>query len=180
MVVRYRGRTSYSVPADLWAYQEIISDKLPEYIVEVGTSEGACTNFLADMCQTLNGGRVISVDVQWLDTRPAHPRIIYLHGKSVLPEIQNVIRETVGNHTCMVILDSDVADDRYVLQELEAYGPMVTPGQHLIVCRTSNEKLGSVHALRSFLKSHQEFEPDRAREYDGTQNPGGYLRRRLA
>lgn len=163
---------------DIWSYQEILSECRPDYLIETGTSTGGTTLFLADFMATLGIGRILSIDSKWDEARAAHPRITYLLGDSVSEELLPFVRESIGTHSCMVILDSDVFDDRHVTKELDIYSKFVTPRQYLIVCRTHIEKWGSVHALRAFLANHNdEFLPDGEREYEGTLNPGGFLRR---
>ena len=87
----------------------------------------------------------------------------------------------------MVVLDSDHAKD-HVLQELNLYSRLVTPGQYLI-CEDGNINghpvwpdfgPGPTEALEEFLRGHaQEFEVDRSCEkFLLTFNPGGYLLRR--
>jgi cephalosporin hydroxylase len=85
----------------------------------------------------------------------------------------------------MVVLDSDHTD-AHVTQELEAYGPLVTPGCYMVVedtCLNGNPVLrrfgpGPAEAVRRFLETDNSFEVDRGREkFKMTFNPGGYLRR---
>jgi cephalosporin hydroxylase len=96
------------------------------------------------------------------------------------------VRKAVGNiETVLVILDSDHHGD-HVARELQAYAPIVTPGSYLIVEDTNlngnpvapNFGEGPWEAVRSFLKSHKEFEADPSMEkFLLTFNPGGFLKR---
>lgn len=67
------------------------------------------------------------------------------------------------------------------------YGPMVTPGQYMIVEDTNingnpvaeSFGPGPKEAIAEFLPAHPEFTPDRSREkFFVTFQPGGYLLKR--
>ena len=86
----------------------------------------------------------------------------------------------------MVVLDSDHSRD-HVLQELELYAPLVTPGCYLVVEDTNVNGHpvspgfgpGPMEAVTEFLGTTDDFEVDRGREkLMLTFNPSGYLRRR--
>ena len=54
------GRAIRSAPADLLAYQEILSSVEPEWVIETGTGDGGRTLFLASVCELLGKGQVLS------------------------------------------------------------------------------------------------------------------------
>jgi cephalosporin hydroxylase len=87
--------------------------------------------------------------------------------------------------TVMVILDSDHSR-AHVLDELTAYGPLVTSGSFLLVEDTNlnghpaapDFGPGPMEAVQEFLGTHPEFRVDRGWEkFFMTFNPRGYLRR---
>ncbi len=53
---------SASPPSDLFAYQEIIAEVRPDWIVELRTGNGGRALFLASICELLGHGQVLSVD----------------------------------------------------------------------------------------------------------------------
>jgi cephalosporin hydroxylase len=185
------GHPVVKCPLDLWIYQEIVFEKRPDVIVETGTAAGGSAHFLACMCDLVGNGRVITVDIKgtpyqekW--ERPSHPRITYLTGRSVAPEILSSIRGSIGDSkTVMVILDSNHTK-RYVLAELAEYAPLVSPGHYLVVEDTninywSDFGPGPAEAVEEFLPTDAgaQFEVDRSREkFMMSFNPGGYLLRR--
>ena len=76
-----------------------------------------------------------------------------------------------------------------VIEDLNYYGPFVTPGSYLIVEDTNvnghpvliDWGAGPWEAVDAYLEQHPEFERDHDREkFLLTYNPGGYLRRRTA
>lgn len=173
-------------PLDLWVYQEIIHELKPDVIVECGTLHGGSALFLASMCDLVNNGKVVTVDIQTKEGRPEHRRITYLHGSSTDDEIVATVEEFVNEaDTVLVILDSDHGKEN-VLRELRTYSRFVTLGSYLIVedtCVGGHPVLhehgpGPMEALEEFLPDNKNFVVDRSREnHLLTFNPKGYLLR---
>lgn len=172
-------------PMDILVYQELLCEVRPDFIVEAGTYQGGSALFLASICDLLGGGEVITIDVEAME-RPKHPRITYLHGSSVAPEIVAAIRERAKGRG-LAILDSDHSA-AHVRAELDIYSSLVSRGSYLIVEDTninghpvaSGFGPGPAEAVADFLKTTDAFVVDRHRErLMMTWNPGGYLRRIL-
>jgi cephalosporin hydroxylase len=170
----------------MWVYQEILKETTPDLIIETGTLYGGSAYFLASMCDLLNRGRVISIDISDKPGRPQHPRIQYLLGSSTSPAILEQVRVAVqpGNRV-MVILDSDHRK-AHVLDELRAFERFVTPGCYLVVEDTNlnghpvlpSFGPGPTEAVREFLAENSSFSVDKSREkFRLTFNPSGYLKR---
>jgi len=180
------GAPLQKCPFDLWIYQELLTRVRPDVIIETGTRWGGSARYLASICDLLESGRVMTVDIATTTKfdRPQHPRITYLEGSSTSPEIiSRITKEASG--TMMVILDSDHSR-AHVLDELEAYSPLVTPGSYLIVEDTHLNGHpvtprfgpGPMEAVEEFLGSHPEFRVDRdCEKFFMTWNPRGYLQR---
>jgi cephalosporin hydroxylase len=174
-------------PLDLWIYQELLAELRPDLIIETGTLFGGSAFYLASVCDLLGHGAVVTVDIKERPGRPDHPRITYLTGSSVSSEIlDDVVRRAKESDTVLVVLDSDHRRD-HVLNELRAYGPMVTPGSYVVVEDTivnghpvwRDFGPGPMEAVDAFLAEAPEFEVDKAREkLLLSANLGGYLRRR--
>jgi cephalosporin hydroxylase len=181
-------------PFDMWVYQEIIHEIVPDLIIETGTAAGGSALYLAHLCDLMVNGSVISIDIDGTKPRPTHPHITYLTGSSVAPGMVDRVREIVarcsnaigGDPCVMVILDSDHSA-KHVWAELLAYAPMVTPESYLIVedGNVNGHPVspgwgeGPYEAVHAWLVDHPEFEIDRSREKFGvTFNPDGYLRRK--
>jgi cephalosporin hydroxylase len=178
----WRGEKIVKAPTDMWAYQDIITRCRPDVIVECGTAWGGSAFFFADLFELFGHGEVITVDIGRLGT-VNHDRITYLTGDSVAMAAQ--VAQLVGERSCMVVLDSDHRT-AHVAAELEAYGPLVTSGQYLVVEDTnlgwladmSFDGNGPREALVPWLVKHPEFVVDEEPErYGLTMNPGGWLRR---
>jgi cephalosporin hydroxylase len=184
----YRGVPVAKAPTDLWAYQEIISETRPAWIVETGTQYGGSAYYIADLCELLGHGRVVSVDIAAKPGLPDHPRVTYLAGSSTEPAIVEQVRAMVVGGPVMVILDSDHSYS-HVRAELDLYAPLVSDDSYLIVEDTNvnghpvlpTHGPGPTEAVEEFLTANQEFEVDPSRErFLLTFNPRGYLRRRSA
>ena len=58
------GTQTIKNPLDLWIYQEIMAETKPELIVETGTYAGGSALYLASICDLLDCGEVVSVDIR--------------------------------------------------------------------------------------------------------------------
>ena len=180
------GVATQKCPLDLWIYQEIIFETQPTLIIETGTAAGGSALFLASICDLVDRGRVVTVDITNNAARPRHPRISYLHGSSVSAEVSQAIKREIAPHDrVMVILDSDHRRT-HVLAEVETYAGLVTPGCYLIVEDTNinNHPVaeafgpGPMEAVADLLRTRSDFVSDRDREkFFVTFNSKGFLRK---
>ena len=184
--MQWFGVPLWKCPFDLWVYQEILHECRPDVIVETGTAHGGSALYLANLCDLIGNGRVVTIDVDVRPNRPTHPRITYLEGSSVTPASIKQIESVIGaTDKTMVILDSD-HHAPHVAEELRLYSRLVTEGQYLIV-EDSNINGHPVHpnfgpgpyeAIADFLAHSPAFVRDDAREkFRVSFNPRGYLRR---
>lgn len=152
--------------------------------VECGTRHGGSAFFMAGVCDLLAQGRVISIDVADQRGGRGHPRVEFLTGNSVAAATLDAVKSRLrGDERVMVVLDSDHHRE-HVLGEMELYGPLVTPGQYMIVEDTNINGNPVAHgfgpgpqeALDEYLPKHTEFAADRSREkFFVTFHPGGFL-----
>ncbi|MBA2763277.1 MAG: class I SAM-dependent methyltransferase [Thermoleophilaceae bacterium] len=183
---RWMGYQTIKYPADMWIYQELISELRPAVVLETGTWQGGSALFLATVLDALGEGRVISVDITHSDDLPRHDRLSYLTGSSVDPAVVAAVKSEIGAESrVLVILDSDHSRD-HVLGEMDAYADLVPLGGYLIVEDTNvnghpvrpDFGPGPMEAVDAFLAGRSDFEVDRYRErLLSTANPRGYLRR---
>ena len=175
------------LPLDLWLFQELIVELRPDLLIETGTLKGGSALFYATVMDALVHGRIVTVDIEADEARPAHPRVDYITGSSTDPRIIDRVRARAEEaETVMVILDSDHTKD-HVLGELQAYAPLVTHGSVLIVEDTDvnghpvlpEYGPGPMEAVREFLAATSDFMLDREleRRFLVTFHPRGYLRR---
>jgi cephalosporin hydroxylase len=182
------GYPSLKCPLDLWIYHELICKIQPEFIIETGTASAGSALFLASMCDLIDHGKVITIDVDERpgERRPVHPRLTYIIGSSTDEAVIDRVREVLTGKSCgMVILDSDHRKD-HVLGEMRAYADFVPVGGYLIVEDTNinghptypDFGPGPMEAVKEFLAETDTFQVDKACErFLLTMNPSGYLRR---
>jgi len=179
------GAQALKNPLDLWVYQEILFETRPALIVETGTYRGGSAYFLASMCDLLDAGEVVSLDIEPArDDYPVHPRLTYLAGRSSTdPDVVAQVSELAGGRPILVVLDSDHSQ-AHVEAELAAYTPLVPVGCYVIVEDSNIGRIrkdllpGPLEAIEAFLARSDAFEIDREREkFLVTFNPSGYLRR---
>jgi cephalosporin hydroxylase len=182
------GVPTQKCPLDLWIYQQMLFELRPDLIIETGTYNGGSAMYLASMCDLLDNGRVMSIDIAPQQPLPSHPRVEFITSSStaadVVARVQSEAAAVPG--PVFVILDSDHSYG-HVRDELAAYHSMVTPGSYLIVEDTNVNGYpvlpdfgpGPMEAVEEFLPTHPEFEIDRRCErFMMTFNPSGFLRRR--
>jgi len=195
------GLPVIQMPPDIVALQEAIWAARPQLVIETGVARGGSLVLSATVLEILGEGEVLGIDVDIrahnraaIEAHPLARRITLLEGDSLGEAVTGEARsraETVER--VMVILDSDHSHD-HVLGELRAYGPLVTPGQYLVVADTAlEEHPAPAHrarswgtgnspgsALRAWLAERDDFEVDEFLDAKllVTASPGGYLRRR--
>ena len=173
-------------PMDFWVYQEIITKLRPDVIVEIGNFHGGSTLALAHLCDLMNHGRVIGVDIDHNNLHPnslIHPRISFVTGDavSVEPAVTSMINT---NERTMIIEDSSHTFEN-TLSVLRAYAHLVKPGDYFIIedsiCHHGlniGPNPGAFEAIKLFTQENKAFEIDLSREdYIITWNPIGFLKR---
>ena len=170
----------------MWIYQEIFYEQKPDIIIECGTSYGGSALFLAKMCDIVENGRILTIDIIEEEERPEHNRIKYFKGSTTSNEIvEQVKKEIRKGDKVIALLDSDHRKT-HVLNELRIYSNLVTKGSYLIVEDsnmnghpvTPSSGPGPMEAVFEFLKENNDFEIDKSKEkFFMTFNPNGYLRK---
>jgi len=194
------GEPILQLPQDMFAFQEIIFNTRPKFIVEVGAAWGGSLLFYSTLMEVLGGERIIGVDIYIPDDLKERigsfgklsDRITWIKGSSVEVDTISQVKAVIGDsREVMIVLDSDHTHE-HVLKELRLYSPLVGKGYYLICCDTvieyqpepdyrprpwgpgNNPKI----ALDQFFKENDRFEVDKAlgQKLLLTNNPGGYLR----
>lgn len=181
------GTAVSKTPLDLWIYQELIYTLRPDLIVECGTAFGGSARFLASLCDLVNHGEVLTIDIEARE-RPAHARIRYLLGSSTDRSVVDIVKRAAQDaRSVLVILDSD-HHFAHVLEELRLYADIVTSGSYLIVedGNVNGHPVladfgpGPTEAVAQFLSERRDFVVDESCEkFYFSFNPGGYLKKLL-
>ena len=173
-------------PMDFWVYQEMIFALKPDIIVEIGTLCGGNALAMAHLCDNMNRGRIIAVDINHSRVGKAalaHPRISFVLGDAC-KMFYDVARRCHGAKTILIIEDSSHTYQG-TLDVLSKYSKLVTVGSYLIVedsiCHYGLDEgpsPGPYEAITNFLAATPNFHSDRTKEsFLITWNPKGYLKR---
>ena len=182
----YFGIPAVKSPLDFWIYREIIFEQKPDVIIEIGNFCGGSTLALAHICDNIEHGNVIGLDI-FHNRIPRlvrdHPRITLIEGDACqsFRKVKALISE---NDNVLIIEDSAHTFDN-TLNVLNTYSPLVKPGGYFIVEDTIchhgldvGPDPGPYEAVEAFLEINRDFESDRSREpFLITWNPKGYLKR---
>jgi cephalosporin hydroxylase len=186
--VRWLGKQMWQCPIDAWVMQEVISEQRPDLIIETGTFMGGSAYYFGCLCELLNHGEVISIDIAARETIP-HPRVTYIADSSVSDRVITQLKdhiEQIQARKILIVLDSDHSE-AHVSQELELYSKLVPVGCYLMVQDAcideyavfAVDRPGPGPAIRKFLAHQTQFVRDRELEnrYVVTFHPMGWLRR---
>ena len=161
----WMGRPLIQLPEDMMRLQEVIYSVKPDVVIETGIAHGGSLVFYASLLRAMGRGRVIGVDI---DIRPhnrsameaseLYEMITMFEGSSVDPEIVAKVRSEIApGETVLVVLDSNHSK-AHVLEELRAYGELVTPGSYIVACD------GIMGGLVGAPRSAPEWEWDNPKE----------------
>lgn len=159
----WMGRPIIQIPQDIYAVQELIWQIRPDVVIETGVAHGGSLILSASLLAMLDyadaaqrGGvldpkrstrKVVGVDIE---IRPHNRRAIEAHpmahliqlveGSSTAPEVVAQVRAAARGKKTLVMLDSNHTH-AHVLDELRAYGPLVSEGSYCVVWDTGVEHL---------------------------------------
>ena len=194
------GRPIIQYPQDLMALQEIVWNIQPDLVIETGIAHGGSLIFYASLLELIGKGEVLGLDVEIrphnrkaIETHPMAGRIAMLEGDSTAADIAKQVAECAKGKECVLVcLDSNHTHE-HVLQEMELYGPLVTPGSYMVVLDTVIEDLPDDFydnrpwnrgnnprtAVRQYLESNDHFTVDQSVDDKLLISvaPGGYLKR---
>lgn len=144
-------------PQDVCMLQEVIWKTQPTVIIETGIARGGSLILSAAILaarsysEVLAGGtvakrRVIGVDIDIrphnraaIESHPLAPMITLIEGSSIDGAVAASVRAQVNpDDRVLVILDSNHTEE-HVLNELELYASLVTPGSAVLVMDTGIE-----------------------------------------
>jgi cephalosporin hydroxylase len=173
----WMGRPIIQLPEDMIRIQEIIYKIKPDVIIETGIAHGGSLIFYASLCKVLGKGRVIGIDIEIrphnrkaIESHELFPLITLIEGSSTSPEIINHVKSLIkSKETVLVILDS-CHSKNHVLDELEKYSSLVTPGSYIVATDGIMKDLydvprgklewkwdNPVEAVVEFVSKHPEF-----------------------
>jgi len=183
--ISYMGIPTTRNPQDTWTYQEIIVNRKPDFIIEIGVYYGGQTLWFAHFCDAMNHGKVFGIDINVTNVPPMviqHPRISLFQGDAT-KLFDTITKEIPANSEVLIIEDSSHTFDN-TLSVLRTYSPLVKTGGWFIVEDTichhglnDGPNPGPWEAVDAFLEENKNFQRDQNREPPITWNEGGYLKR---
>lgn len=175
----WMGRPVIQLPEDMLRIQEVIYAVKPTLIIETGVAHGGSLIYYASLFRAMGiVGRVLGIDIEIrpqnrtaIEAHELFPYITLIEGSSIQAETVNQVCAQIGkDDRVMVILDSNHTK-AHVLAELEIYGPIVSPGCHIVATDGIMHWLGNAprtqpdwswdnprDAAAEFLSHHPEFE----------------------
>ncbi len=135
----WMGRPMIQLPEDMMRIQEVVWEHQPDVIIETGVAHGGSLIFYASLFKAMEKGRIIGVEVELrphnrkaINDHILKPYITIVDGSSIDPETVAEVKSLIKpGEKVMVMLDSNHTKE-HVLEELRAYGPMVTPGCYIV------------------------------------------------
>lgn len=191
-----RSATSYKdvhtskFPLDCWIFKEIIYERKPTIIVEIGNQAGGSTLMFRDYLMTSNivGAKyVIAIDISRERLSPLvknTPNIKLITGDALDDQIISRVNELISPYDKVMVIDDSSHEYQETLGILFKYSSFVTKNQYFIVEDTlygefvpfGEDRKRAYDAVKDFLRHDDSFKVDRTREkYFLTLNPGGYL-----
>lgn len=173
----WMGRPIIQLPEDMIRIQEVIYQVKPDVIIETGIAHGGSLIYYASLCEVMKKGRIIGIDIE---IRPHNRKAIEAHEmfshitliemSSTSPETIRQVKDLVkSDETVLVILDS-CHTKQHVLDELESYHDLITPGSYIVATDGVMKSLhdvprgkpewvwdNPVEAVNDFVKRHTEF-----------------------
>ncbi|MEK6299782.1 MAG: CmcI family methyltransferase [Acidobacteriota bacterium] len=135
----WMGRPIIQLPEDMVRIQEVIYKVKPDVIIETGVANGGSLVYYASLFSAMGKGRVIGIDIEIrphnhraIEAHELFPLITLIEGSSIAPDVVRQVKALVKpEESVMVVLDSCHTKE-HVLDELEAYHSLVTPGSYIV------------------------------------------------
>lgn len=122
----YVSADMLKLPEDVARYSSVIAADAPDLVIECGTRSGGSARWFA-----AHGAEVITIDLN-AASFDSGGRVTQIVGDSASAEVAARVANAARGRRVMVSLDSDHSGV-HVAAEIGFYGPLVTPGCHLVV-----------------------------------------------
>jgi cephalosporin hydroxylase len=145
------GRPIIQMPEDMVRIQEVIYQVQPDVIIETGVAHGGSLVFYASLCKLLGKGRVIGIDIEIrphnrsaLEKHEFFNLITLIEGSSTSPSIVEQVRAFVRPEDKVLVMLDSCHTKEHVRNEMEVYGPLVTPGSYMVAADGIMQDLSDV------------------------------------
>ena len=183
----YFGINTNKCPNDFWAYQEMVCNIKPDFIIEIGNANGGVLLALAHYCENLSHGEVIGIDINHSSIDRLvknHSRITLLTGDAL--GLVEKVESIIGFGKKVLIIEDSLPRYDHKLKILKSYNHLVSVGSYFVIEYTSmgygfptGDKKLVYDAVQEFIAENpSRFEIDRSLErFIITFNPCGYLKK---
>jgi len=173
----WMGRPVIQLPDDMIRTQEVMYRVKPDVIIETGVAHGGSLIFYASLCKAMEKGRVVGVDIKIrshnriaIESHELFPLITLIEGGSTDVAIVDQVKSHINpGEKVLVLLDSNHSY-QHVMDELNAYHDIITPGSYIVATDGIMQDLTDVprgdrswlkdnpaQAARDFAAQHPEF-----------------------
>ena len=184
--VKYRGVPALKCPFDYVLYQMLISEIQPDLVIEIGTSNGGTTLYIADIMETIGHGTIHTIDI---DNRASQLTTSHSRVKLFHDGWKGYNLDEAKGFSKILIIDDASHTYADVLESMRKFSPLVSVGSYFIVEDSIVTRIerdtalqgGPLKAIHEFLETNTDFQIDR--KYcdffgkNATFNPDGYLKR---
>ena len=182
----YFGVPTLKCPTDYWIYRELIYKIKPDYIVELGNAYGGSLLSMAHLCDQMNHGSLIGVDIDHSNVHTIvkrHKRIDFITNDAY--EAVSEVKQRISGAERVLVIEDSLHTYDYTLKLLQAYGNLVTKDSYFIVEDTvighgfpNGGDKSPYEAVHEYLKLNDSYEVDRSMEkFILTMNPCGFLKK---
>ena len=186
----YKGVHVCKNPMDSWIFQEIIYERKPTVIIEIGNQVGGSTMMLSDYLfgsDIEDAKTVIGVDIdrsKLSEKARNYSGIKWVDGDACESEIFEKIKGMIDPQDRVMVIDDASHEYEPTLKLLRTFGNLVTKGQYYIVEDTligaympfAKESIKAHKSVEKFMSETKVFKIDKYREkWFITLNPNGYL-----
>jgi cephalosporin hydroxylase len=190
VMTHYKGVHTSTLPLDAWVYQEIVWERRPTVIVEIGNQSGGGAMVLRDILMNNNitdARGIIGIDInrdQMSSIAWEWPDIKWITGDACSQEVLEQVKDYIRPKDRVMIIDDSSHEYKETYTILENFSPLVTKNQYFIVEDTvlgsyiefGKKRKRAFEAVNKFMSKEGDFVTDRNREkWFLTLNPGGYL-----
>lgn len=182
----YFGVKTLKNPMDFWVYREMIYEAKPDVIIEIGNNWGGSTLALAHICDLMDHGRIIGIDIDHSKITSIvseHPRISLIERSAI--DAFPAIREMIAPEDKVLLIEDSAHTYENTLAVLNLYNQFIHLGDYMIVedsiCHHGlavGPSPGPYEAIETFIEQNRAFTIDRDKEsFLITWNPKGFLKR---
>lgn len=176
---RYKKKLLLQTPVDLAIFEELIEEVRPRAIIEAGVLEGGFSLWLRDRCKSHNlACSIIGIDARlpcwyhhYLDSG-----ILGIERDTLDPETLICLYKLVKRSEPKIVILDDDHTPYHVVQELEAYSDLLSPGDYIVACDTIQVE-GLLEAVSFWLSGRPDLSSMPLDKYGLSNHRAGWIKK---